>query len=209
MGIDLNSNTGIRFAAGDEKRPGDVKPCVNGKNITSEPLAVGLQKIMANSDYVHEEDIPKSCGRNRRRWVCVMQRLTPKYRSKTQKANNNGSNEVLSRKTSSWKKFQSGEYGWLDYVNHHSPEWQEELHRILQERKPSQSMRKVQSSLSSGKVISWRMHRRLKQTKYVYQIKYITMGGDLESSCKTSHDAWYAGAHHSSGGCLCACCEGT
>ena len=24
------------------------------------------------------------------------------------------------------EKFQSGEYGWIDYVNHHSPEWQEE-----------------------------------------------------------------------------------
>ena len=24
------------------------------------------------------------------------------------------------------EKFQSGEYTWLDYVNHHSPEWQEE-----------------------------------------------------------------------------------
>ena len=39
------------------------------------------------------------------------------------------------------EKFQSGEYGWIDYVNHHSPEWQEEytafcmaggIHRILQ-----------------------------------------------------------------------------
>ncbi len=24
------------------------------------------------------------------------------------------------------QKVQSGEYGWLDFVNHHSPEWQEE-----------------------------------------------------------------------------------
>ena len=24
------------------------------------------------------------------------------------------------------QKVQSGEYGWLDYINHHSPEWQEE-----------------------------------------------------------------------------------
>ena len=23
------------------------------------------------------------------------------------------------------QKLQSGEYGWIDYVNHHSPEWQE------------------------------------------------------------------------------------
>lgn len=24
-------------------------------------------------------------------------------------------------------KFQSGEYGWLDFVNHHSKQWQEEF----------------------------------------------------------------------------------
>lgn len=24
------------------------------------------------------------------------------------------------------EKMQSGEYGWLDYINHHSAEWQEE-----------------------------------------------------------------------------------
>ena len=24
------------------------------------------------------------------------------------------------------QKLQSGEYGWIDYVNHHSPEWQEQ-----------------------------------------------------------------------------------
>ena len=32
------------------------------------------------------------------------------------------------------EKFQSGEYGWLDYVNHHSPEWQEEYTAFCQER---------------------------------------------------------------------------
>ena len=25
------------------------------------------------------------------------------------------------------EKVQSGEYGWLEYINHHSPEWQEEF----------------------------------------------------------------------------------
>ena len=32
------------------------------------------------------------------------------------------------------EKFQSGEYGWLDYVNHHSPEWQEEFTAFCKER---------------------------------------------------------------------------
>ena len=32
------------------------------------------------------------------------------------------------------EKFQSGEYGWLDYVNHHSPEWQEEFTTFCKER---------------------------------------------------------------------------
>ena len=32
------------------------------------------------------------------------------------------------------EKFQSGEYGWLDYVNHHSPEWQEEYTEFCKER---------------------------------------------------------------------------
>ena len=32
------------------------------------------------------------------------------------------------------EKFQSGEYGWLDYVNHHSPEWQEAYTAFCQER---------------------------------------------------------------------------
>jgi len=32
------------------------------------------------------------------------------------------------------EKFQSGEYGWLDYVNHNSPEWQEEFTAFCKER---------------------------------------------------------------------------
>ena len=32
------------------------------------------------------------------------------------------------------EKFQSGEYGWLDYVNHHSAEWQEEYTEFSKER---------------------------------------------------------------------------
>ena len=32
------------------------------------------------------------------------------------------------------EKFQSGEYGWLDYINHHSPAWQEEYTAFCKER---------------------------------------------------------------------------
>ena len=32
------------------------------------------------------------------------------------------------------EKFQSGEYGWLDYINHHSPEWQQEYTAFCMER---------------------------------------------------------------------------
>jgi lantibiotic modifying enzyme len=31
------------------------------------------------------------------------------------------------------EKVQSGEYGWLEYINHHSPEWQEEFSEYYQE----------------------------------------------------------------------------
>ncbi len=31
------------------------------------------------------------------------------------------------------EKVQSGEFGWLDYVNHHSPEWQEEYSAYCKE----------------------------------------------------------------------------
>lgn len=32
------------------------------------------------------------------------------------------------------QKVQSGEYGWLDYINHHSPGWQEEYTEFCNER---------------------------------------------------------------------------
>ena len=34
------------------------------------------------------------------------------------------------------EKLESGEYGWLDYVNHFSAEWQEEYARYCEERHP-------------------------------------------------------------------------
>ena len=32
------------------------------------------------------------------------------------------------------EKVQSGEYGWLDYINHHLPEWQEEYTAFCKEK---------------------------------------------------------------------------
>ena len=32
------------------------------------------------------------------------------------------------------EKVQSGEYGWLDYINHYSPEWQEEYTAFCKEK---------------------------------------------------------------------------
>lgn len=32
------------------------------------------------------------------------------------------------------QKVQIGEYGWLDYINHHSPAWQEEYTEFCNER---------------------------------------------------------------------------
>lgn len=32
------------------------------------------------------------------------------------------------------EKVQSGEYGWLDYINQHSPEWQEEYTAFCKEK---------------------------------------------------------------------------
>ena len=31
------------------------------------------------------------------------------------------------------QKFQDGEFGWIDYVNHHSPEWQEQYTQFCKE----------------------------------------------------------------------------
>ena len=35
------------------------------------------------------------------------------------------------------EKMESGEYGWLDYVNHFSAEWQEEYNRVCKENHPT------------------------------------------------------------------------
>lgn len=49
------------------------------------------------------------------------------------------------------EKVQSGEYGWLDYINHHSPKWQEEYRDLLQKKRISLSMRNRQRNLSIGR----------------------------------------------------------
>lgn len=49
------------------------------------------------------------------------------------------------------EKVQSGEYGWLDYINHHSPEWQEENTQPSAKRRISLSMRSRQRNLSIGR----------------------------------------------------------
>ena len=60
------------------------------------------------------------------------------------------------------EKFQSNEYGWLDYVNHHSPEWQEEFTAFCKERD-----------------LTINEESTTKPNPYVYQIKHITNGARL------------------------------
>ena len=72
------------------------------------------------------------------------------------------------------EKFQSGEYGWLDYINHHSPEWQQEYTAFCMERHP------VVNDESAEEFVDWKGEQidageqTHKSTEYVYQIKFIT-----------------------------------
>lgn len=52
-------------------------------------------------------------------------------------------------------KMQSGEYGWLDYVNHFSADWQEEYARYCEE-KGLQSATNPPPSSSASRTNSWR-----------------------------------------------------
>ena len=63
-----------------------------------------------------KRNIPKSCGTNRKK----PGNATARHQYYPE--------EVLI------EKMQSGEYGWLDYVNHFSAEWQEEYARYCEER---------------------------------------------------------------------------
>ena len=45
------------------------------------------------------------------------------------------------------EKFQSGEFGWLDYVNHHSRQWQEEFEAFLTIDNPDDTGERFQSPL--------------------------------------------------------------
>lgn len=70
IGIDLNSNTGIRFAASNElvwRREASV----TGINSTSESSVVGQWTRMAISTTSQKRTTPKKCGTNRRNWVCA------------------------------------------------------------------------------------------------------------------------------------------
>ena len=53
------------------------------------------------------------------------------------------------------EKIQSGEYGWLEYVNHHSAEWQEEYESYCLNN-GSAFVKRVRSSLSITKMRNWR-----------------------------------------------------
>ena len=53
------------------------------------------------------------------------------------------------------EKIQSGEYGWLEYVNHHSAEWQEEYESYCLNNGLC-IVKRVRSSLSITKMRNWR-----------------------------------------------------
>lgn len=53
------------------------------------------------------------------------------------------------------EKMQSGEYGWLDYINHFSAEWQEEYAHYCEE-KDSRSARILPPDLSVSKTNNWK-----------------------------------------------------
>lgn len=53
------------------------------------------------------------------------------------------------------EKMQSGEYGWLDYINHFSAEWQEEYAHYCEE-KDSRSAKILPPGLSVSKTNNWK-----------------------------------------------------
>lgn len=53
------------------------------------------------------------------------------------------------------EKMQSGEYGWLEFINHHSAEWQEEYESYCL-KTDSAFVKRVRSSLSITRMRSWR-----------------------------------------------------
>lgn len=69
IGIDLNSNTGIRFQA--TNLSGNEKPSVTGISSTLASSAVGLWMKTAISTTFQKRTTPKRCGMNRRNWECA------------------------------------------------------------------------------------------------------------------------------------------
>lgn len=53
------------------------------------------------------------------------------------------------------EKMQSSEYGWLDYINHFSAEWQEE-YAITVRKKDSRSAKILPPGLSVSKTNNWK-----------------------------------------------------
>ena len=132
VGIDLNSKTGIRFAAGDEQTwRREAKREWDKYNFG----AFGCWVADDNGDlnYVHEEDYSEEvAGTEEDGYACdatLIHRMQVKPQNqRTMAATKYYPEDELV------EKFQSGEYGWIDYVNHHSPEWQEEYTAFCRER---------------------------------------------------------------------------
>lgn len=57
------------------------------------------------------------------------------------------------------EKMERGEYGWLDYVNHFSPEWQEEYARYCKEHSLWRATNPPPSS-STTRTSNWRRRWR-------------------------------------------------
>ena len=54
------------------------------------------------------------------------------------------------------EKMQSSEYGWLDYINHFSAEWQEEYAHYCEEKRDSRSAKIPPPGLSVSKTNNWK-----------------------------------------------------
>lgn len=57
------------------------------------------------------------------------------------------------------EKMERGEYGWLDYVNHFSPEWQEEYARYCKEHSLMAGNESA-AELSTTRTSNWRRRWR-------------------------------------------------
>ena len=128
VGIDLNSNTGIRFAQGDEQQWKE-----RGKRewdkFTFGCYGCWVTDDEGNHDYVVEDEYTeelwneqkKSAQRN------ASLRKEPNKKEKNMRKGPYYSEDILV------EKMQRGEYNWLDYINHFSEEWQDEYEEYCRE----------------------------------------------------------------------------